>query len=58
MVVKAVMEEKLRYNKAAKIFGLSRYTVSKWVTTYKESGEKGIKTKKKGRPKGQTKLLP
>ena len=41
----------------AKIFGVTRQAVGKWVNAYREGGEKALKAKQKGRPKGGT-LLP
>jgi transposase len=36
----------------AQLFGVTRQVLSKWVRTYKEHGEKGLKAQKQGRPKG------
>lgn len=36
----------------AKIFGVTRHAVGKWVKAYREGGEKALKAKQKGRPKG------
>lgn len=41
----------------ADIFGVTRHAVGKWVKVYKEGGEKALKAKKRGRPKGGS-LLP
>ena len=41
----------------AKLFGVTRQAVGKWVRAYREGGEKAIKEKRRGRPKGGS-LLP
>ena len=41
----------------AKIFGVTRHAVGKWVKAYRQGGEKALKAKKKGRPRGGS-LLP
>ena len=37
----------------AKNFGVTRQAVSKWVKAYRKEGEKGLKAKQVGRPKGR-----
>ena len=41
----------------AEIFGVTRHAVGKWVKAYREGGEKALKAKRRGRPKGGS-LLP
>ncbi|RJR30951.1 MAG: IS630 family transposase [Desulfobacteraceae bacterium] len=41
----------------AKIFGVTRQAVGKWVAAYREGGEKALREKRRGRPKGGS-LLP
>lgn len=36
----------------AKLFSVSRYAVIKWVTAYREGGEKALSARQRGRPKG------
>jgi transposase len=54
--VKAVGEGK-RHVEVAKILGVRRQTVDRWVKRHRESGVKALKAKPKGRPKGSS-LLP
>lgn len=54
--VKAVLEGKKQVE-IAKIFGVTRQAVGKWVKAYREGGTMILKAKPKGRPKGGT-LLP
>ena len=54
--VKAVLEGKKQVE-IAKIFGVTRQAVGKWVKAYREGGTRILKAKTKGRPKGGT-LLP
>jgi len=37
---------------AAKLFGVSRQAISKWFQRYQEGGEKALRAKHRGRPKG------
>ena len=39
--------------KAAKLFGVSRYSVIKWVAAYREGGESALAVHRRGRRKGQ-----
>ncbi len=41
----------------ARMFGVTRHAVGKWVKAYREGGEKALKAKRRGRPKGGS-LLP
>ncbi len=41
----------------AKLFGVTRQAVGKWVRAYREGGEKALREKRRGRPKGGS-LLP
>jgi len=36
----------------AELFGVCRQSVAKWVRAYKENGQRALKSKKRGRPKG------
>lgn len=47
----------MKQKDAAQLFGVTRHSVGKWMAIYQEEGEKGLKAKKRGRPKGGT-LLP
>jgi transposase len=42
---------------AAKLFGVTRQSVNKWVKAYKKGGRKQFEAKRRGRPKGGL-LLP
>ena len=53
--VKAVLDGKTQVE-VAKLFGVTRKTVGKWIQKYRESGMKGLKAKRRGRPKGGTLL--
>jgi molybdenum-dependent DNA-binding transcriptional regulator ModE len=39
--------------KAAKLFGVSRYSVIKWVAAYRAGGESALAVRRRGRRKGQ-----
>jgi len=54
--VKAVLDGK-KQGEVAKIFGVTRQAVGKWVKKYREGGEKALEAKRRGRPKGGS-LLP
>lgn len=54
--VKAVLNGRTQVE-VAKIFGITRQAVGKWVKAYREGGEKRLKARRKGRPKGGA-LLP
>jgi transposase len=54
--VKAVLDGKKQVE-VAKMFGITRQAISKWVKAYREDGTKSLKAKKRGRPKGGS-LLP
>jgi len=41
---------------AAKLFGVTRQAVGKWLKKYRESGMKGLKARPQGRPEGRTLL--
>lgn len=49
--VKAVLEGMTRV-KASQLFGVSRESVGQWVILYKKKGYQGLKTAKRGRPRG------
>jgi transposase len=52
-VLKAIQEGKKQVE-AAKLFGVTRQAVGRWVKKYREGGEKALRAKKKGRPKGRS----
>ena len=52
---KAVLEGKSQVE-VARIFGVTRQNVGKWIKKYRESGLQGLKAKRQGRPKGGTLL--
>ena len=54
--VKAVLDGKKQVD-VAKMFGVTRQAVGKWVKVYRVDGAKSLKAKKQGRPKGGS-LLP
>ncbi|MFQ5963886.1 MAG: IS630 family transposase [Candidatus Scalinduaceae bacterium] len=54
--VKAVIAGKSQVE-VAKIFGITRQALGKWINKYREDGAKSLKAKKQGRPKGGA-LLP
>jgi len=41
---------------AAKVFGVTRHAVGKWMTTFRAGGEAALAAKPQGRPKGQVRL--
>jgi len=41
---------------AVRIFGVSRAAIGKWMKQYRQAGEKALKARPQGRPKGQTRL--
>ena len=54
--IKAVLDGKKQVE-VAKIFGVTRQAVGKWVKAYREDGSQALKAKKRGRPRGGS-LLP
>ena len=54
--LKAVLDGRTQVE-VAKIFGVTRQAVGKWVKAYREGGEKALSAKRRGRPKGVS-LLP
>ena len=54
--VKCVMGGKKQVE-VAEVLGVTRQTVGKWVKTFRQGGEKALKAKRRGRPKGGA-LLP
>jgi transposase len=54
--VKAVIDGKKQVE-VAKILGVTRQAVGQWVKMFRQGGEKSLKAKQKGRPKGGS-LLP
>jgi len=49
--VKAVRDG-MTHAKAARVFGIARPTVTRWVTAYETSGAPALKAKRRGRPPG------
>ena len=56
MAVKAVMEG-AKQKEVAKMLGVTRHTVCRWMKAYRLQGKDALKAKRKGRPAGG-KLLP
>ena len=54
--VKAVLSG-MKHVEAAKLFGVARQTVDRWVKSYQEGGFAALKARKQGRPRGGS-LLP
>ena len=54
--IKAVLDGKKQVA-VAKIFGVTRQAVGKWVKAYREEGSQALRAQKRGRPKGGS-LLP
>ena len=54
--LKAILDGRKQVE-AAKILGVTRQTVGRWVKKFREGGEKALKAKRRGRPKGGA-LLP
>jgi transposase len=54
--IKAVLDGKKQVE-VAKIFGITRQAVGKWVKAYREEGSQALKAKQRGRPRGGS-LLP
>lgn len=54
--INAVLDGKKQVE-VAEVFGITRQAVGKWIKTYREGGEKALKAKRRGRPKGGS-LLP
>jgi len=55
--VRAVVRDGKTQREVATILGVTRHAVGKWVKAYRQGGEKALKAKRKGRPKGGS-LLP
>lgn len=49
--VEAVLEGK-KQTEVARIFGVTRHAVGKWVRAYRRGGAEALKARKRGRPKG------
>lgn len=54
--IKAVLEGNTQIE-VAKLFGVTRQALNKWVKAYREKGEEGLRSRRSGRPKGAS-LLP
>ncbi|MGL4825146.1 MAG: helix-turn-helix domain-containing protein, partial [Alphaproteobacteria bacterium] len=48
--VKTVLEKRMSQQQAAEFFGVSRYSIIKWVKAYKSSGTDALAAKPQGRP--------
>jgi transposase len=42
----------VKQGEVARLYGVTRQAVAKWVKAYREGGSKALKTKRKGRPQG------
>ena len=49
--IRAVLDSNQQVD-VAKIFGVTRQAVGKWVKTYRKGGEKALKAKRRDRPQG------
>lgn len=52
--VKAVVVEGKTQEEAAKLFGVTRQSVGKWIKTYREGGSRRLKARRQGRPPGRS----
>lgn len=55
--VRAVMKEGRTCTEAAKLFGVARGTVSRWVSSYKQGTESALRKKKRGRRSADMRYL-
>jgi transposase len=57
--IRAIMmyKQKIKQNKIAFLLGVHKNSIYQWVKIFKEQGKKGLKEVKKGRKKGDGKLL-
>ena len=55
--VKSVIEKNLKVKDAAELFGVAVNTVYRWVKDYKDTGSECLKSKTRGRPKGNGRHL-
>jgi transposase len=51
--VRAVVDQGMSQKEAAGIFGVTTTSVCLWVKAYRENGEKALRNKPLGRPRGQ-----
>ena len=49
--VRAV-QDGMTHEEAAKVFGVARTTITKWVQIHRQGGDEALKIRKRGRPKG------
>ena len=49
-VIRAVMEEGATQVQACRLFGVSRQAIHTWLTRYKAAGDKGLVSRRRGRP--------
>jgi transposase len=52
-VVRVVTDEGMRQKEAARLFGVTPESVCAWMKAYRNGGEKALRNKPLGRPKGQ-----
>jgi transposase len=55
--VRAVTEEGLSQSEAARLLGVSRQSLNGWVNAYRERGEAGLRSRKRGRRPGEQQAL-
>jgi transposase len=56
--VTAVKTQGLKHVKAAKMFGVTRQTIDKWMKKSQRGGKKALRKKKRGRPSESSKIAP
>ena len=56
--VKMVIESRETHREIARLFGVSRVIVSRWVSTYRKGGEVALLKKRRGRPEESIFLKP
>jgi len=49
----AAINNGMSQTEAAKVFGVSRSSIAKWMKYFREGGEKALTIKKRGRPPGK-----
>lgn len=57
-VVHGVVEQDMSQSEAARVFGVSRQSVNRFVQAFRDEGEAGLVVRPRGRPKGGGKLTP
>jgi len=56
MRVVAAIEDGMKQVDAVRVFGVSRAAIGKWMKQYRQGGEKSLKARPQGRPKGHSRL--